>query len=114
MHNLSCIYLNINSIIANKVELERLIEIKKPHIVLCAETCTTDLIMDSELDIMTYKLVRCDSHGRHAGGVLMYIHENLQFNIVCNKDFNMNIWCIIIKIKKCAKMANWCTLPFTK
>ncbi|XP_017474479.1 PREDICTED: uncharacterized protein LOC108365053 [Rhagoletis zephyria] len=58
--------------------------------------------MDSELNITTYKLIRCDSHSRHTGGVLMYIHETIEFNIVCNKAINANMWCIIIKIKNCA------------
>lgn len=99
---LQCIYLNINSIVSNKVELERLIEVKKPALVVCSETCTTDNIMDSELNISTYKLIRCDSHSRHTGGMLFYIHKQVEFNIVCNKSFDMNMWCIIIKIKKCA------------
>lgn len=92
-------YLNVNSILSNKIELERVIEIKNPAIILCSETCTTNHITDQELCIQTYKLVRCDSHSRHTGGTMIYIHDSIEYNIKYNKSIDQNIWCIFIKLK---------------
>lgn len=102
-NTLNCIYLNVNSIISNTGELEVLAEAHKPSIILCSETCTTENVEDSELDIATYKMVRCDSHSRHTGGVIIYVHTTIDFNIIYNASVNRNIWCIIIKLKKVDK-----------
>lgn len=52
-------YLNINSIVSNINELEKLLGDESPEIVLYSETCATKEIMDSEMDIDTYKMIRC-------------------------------------------------------
>ncbi|XP_067619860.1 repetitive organellar protein-like [Eurosta solidaginis] len=103
-HNeLKCIYLNINSIVSNKCELEVLAEVHTPSIILCSETCTTKDVEDSELEIASYNMVRCDSHSRHTGGVLVYVHRTVEINVIYNASVNMNLWCIIIKLKKVDK-----------
>ena len=99
MCNIECIYLNINSILRNKNELENMIKIKKPAMILCSETCSTVNINDNELIINTYKIVRCDSHSRHTGGVIIYIHESISFNIKYNNCIDNNVWCIFVKLK---------------
>ena len=71
----------------------------KPAIILCSETCVTEDIEDSEIIINSYKLIRCDSHSRHTGGVIMYIHESLDFIIKYNNCIENNIWCIFVKLK---------------
>ena len=35
-----CIHVNVSSIAADKEDLERVIELQEPNIILCLETCT--------------------------------------------------------------------------
>lgn len=78
-------------------------EVHKPAIILCSETCTTKDIEDKELEIATFNMIRCDSHSRHTGGVLIYVHREINFNIIYNDSVNMNLWCIVIKLKNWVK-----------
>lgn len=73
--------------------------------VFCSETRTTEKLLNEELMIKTYKLIRCDSHSRHTGGVMIYIHESLEYKIICNKNVEKNMWCIVIKLMKTSR--NW-------
>ena len=66
---IKCIYINISIIVAIKEELERIIELQEPNIVLCSETCTTTNIEDAEISIATFNMIRCDTHSHHTGGV---------------------------------------------
>ena len=71
----------------------------KPAIILCSETCTTVDITDNEINLDMYKLIRCDSHSRHTGGVLIYVHDSIDFNIKYNNCNDNNMWSIFIKLK---------------
>ena len=73
--------------------------ILKPALIFCSETCCTNNINDNEIALNNYKIVRCDSHSRHTGGVIIYIHESIDFNIKYNDCINNNIWCIFVKLK---------------
>ena len=85
---IKCIYVNISNIVANKEELERIIELQEASIVLCSETCTTSNIEDAEISIATFNMIRCDSHSRHTGGVLIYIKKSITYNLICNKTID--------------------------
>lgn len=66
---------------------------------MCSESRTTSDIEDSELKLINYTIVRCDSHSRHTSGVLIYVHETIEYKVIYNNSFDQNMWCIIIKIK---------------
>ena len=54
---IKCICINIYSIMANKEELERLIELQEANIVLRSETCTTSNIENAEISIATFNMI---------------------------------------------------------
>lgn len=91
-------YLNIRSLISNFEELEVLVNEKKPMIIFLSETHITNDINDSELKISGYKLVRCDSHSRHTGGVAIYVQEELSMNIISSQSYNNCTWILSIEI----------------
>ena len=64
---------------------------------MCAETCTTDNILDQELYIEGYNIVRCDSSNRYTGGVLMYIQDKIEYEILQKKSNEWN-WALAIKV----------------
>lgn len=102
---IKCIYINSNSLTANKEEIEIMIEVEVPNIVLCAETHITENVTDSEIKIIGYNHVRCNSFSRHIGGVIMYINKSINFKIKYNKCVDNNMWCIILSLTK--SKAKW-------
>ncbi|XP_067624413.1 uncharacterized protein [Eurosta solidaginis] len=74
-----------------------MIEEEMPNIVLCAETHFTLNISESEINIVGYNHIRCDSHSRHTRGVLIYTHKAIECKVVYNNSINNNLWCIVIK-----------------
>lgn len=91
--------MNIQSIVKNKIQLELLAESKHPAMIFCSETCATDNILDSELKIEHYDLIRCDSTSRHTGGTLIYIKQSVKYVIIENRNYNNNTWCLTIEVK---------------
>lgn len=104
-NKMNCIYLNSNSITANKGEIERMMEMETPSILLCAETHITANITDAEIEIKEYNHTRCNSFSRHTGGVIIYTHKTVDFKVIYNQETYNNMWCTIIKTKKLKK--NW-------
>ena len=54
-------------------ELRAMVSIQHPHIVCVVESWLSPDILDNELQINDYQLVRLDRDG-NGGGVLMYVH----------------------------------------
>lgn len=91
-------YLNIASLISNFESLDVLFE-KWKHIVLfCMETCVTSQIDDHEISMKGDKLIRCDSHSRHYGGVSAHIKKNFKFDVIVNKVYDQSLWVLNLKI----------------
>ncbi len=63
-----------------------------------SETRLTDDILDSEVNIKNYKLMRCDSHSRHTGGVAIYIKNRLSCSIVHNVNFQNIVWILSVSV----------------
>jgi len=55
---------------------------KKPHVLCLSETHVTNDILQNEIQIDNYNVVRCDSSSRHTGGVIIYILENIKFKTI--------------------------------
>lgn len=72
--------------------------VKKPVIVLLCETHVTTDILDSEIEIENYNLIRCNSHSRHTGGCVIYVKSELNVNVISNTVFNANVWILAIAI----------------
>ncbi|KAK9759293.1 7tm Chemosensory receptor [Popillia japonica] len=68
--DLSLVYV---SLIANFELIQIAIEKYNPVIVMLSETHVTEEILDSEISIKGYNILRCNSYSRHTGGVIMYV-----------------------------------------
>lgn len=95
-----CVYINSESLPNNFECLEMLMERMSPLMVFCSETCLTEKIADSEISVIGYRTVRCDSHSRHTGGVAIYVRENILFETILNLSIDRNVWYLSIKIKR--------------
>ena len=66
-----------------------------PHVVLITETWLDSTIMDSELYIPKFDIVRLD-HNRHGGGVLIYFRSTFICNLLFMGDVNFE--CIVVSL----------------
>ena len=79
--NTCVLYLNVRGLTTNINQLKVLVNRKKPAAIVLSETHITSDISDSEISIRGYNLVRCDSHSRHTGGVLIYVKKATRFKL---------------------------------
>lgn len=63
-----------------------------------SETHLTNDIQDFEINCDNYEIIRCDSHSKHTGGVLIYIRKDIRYKLVCNKNCDNNMWVLTIKV----------------
>jgi len=79
--NISIMYFNCRSIVPKFDELVCLCLANKPSIVCLTETWLCSDILDSELHIPNYSIVRQDRN-RHGGGVAIYVNNALSFKVL--------------------------------
>lgn len=71
-------------------ELLILCETHKPGIVCIVESWLSDDIQDVELTIPSYQALRLDRN-RHGGGILVYIHNSLTYNVISKGPGNLEL-----------------------
>ena len=59
---------------------------------MLTETCLTAEIEESEIGVVGYKHVICNSHSRHTGGVLLYIKKGLRYQVINTSNSSNSIW----------------------
>ena len=74
-------YFNARSILPKLDELRLICYDHVPHIVCIVETWLDDTVTNCELSIPNYQIVRLDRN-RHGGGVMLYIRDDLSYNIL--------------------------------
>ena len=62
----------------------------KPHVVCIVETWLEDSVFDNELTVSNYFLLRLD-RTRHGGGVLLYIGDDLSYNVIFMGPKNLEL-----------------------
>lgn len=62
------------------------------------ETNLVEEINDFEINIKGYTTVRCDSVKKTTGGVILYIKNNIEFNVLDVRSIDLNCWTIAIEI----------------
>lgn len=82
---------------------------KNPYIVFLSETRVTENIYDQELEIKGYNTVRCNSHTRYTGGVLIYIRKRINYEIISN-TFTEGNWFLLIRILKGFRRGNFAVI----
>jgi exonuclease III len=90
--------MNIQSLMANKNQIDVLVKEKAPDVIFMSETRTTDEILDHEINVDGYKIVRCDSHSRHTGGVAIYFKQHVQWSII-SKYVKQYMWILAVRVE---------------
>lgn len=66
---------------------------------ILSETHITEDIMDCEINIKGYDLLRCNSHSRHTGGVIFYVKKNVRFKMLKNFNIDKELWMLAIELR---------------
>ena len=77
----SVMYFNCRSILPKSDELAALCAANNPDAVCLVETWLSDDVLDNEIFIPNYSIVRLDRN-RHGGGVAIYIHCTITYNVL--------------------------------
>lgn len=94
------LYTNAQSLIAHKDEIQHQIMKKvNPAIIALSETRLTNEIEDSEVSVPGYTIIRCDAENRNTGGAILYVRNDIKYDIVLVKKIVSNCWCIAIETK---------------
>ena len=78
---LKFVHLNIRSLLRNIDEIKLFLQCNEVHILALNETFLDESIFDSEVNIDNFHLLRKDRN-RHGGGVAVYIHNSLSFEVI--------------------------------
>jgi hypothetical protein len=92
------LYLNSQSLIKNYNEIKLLIEQKNPVLVCLSETRVTEEIDDNEIYMYGYATIRNNSHTRYTGGLVIFILDFIEFNVVRNEVYE-DTWILSIEVK---------------
>ena len=84
-------------------ELRILCETHKPGIVCIVESWLSDDIDDMELTISSYQALRLDRNG-HGGGILVYIHNSLTYNVISKGPGNLELVLISVSQTNSTKL----------
>lgn len=93
-------YLNIQSILSNFVELETIVLNNEFEFIILTETHVTDDIDDNEIFLKEYNINRCDSESRHTGGVIIFVNERWQSETIQIFSINKDIWWLALRVFK--------------
>ena len=74
------IHLNINSLLPKIEELRIIAKSTDTAIIGINESKLNESILEPEIEICDYKILRCDTN-RHGGGVVFHIRNDLSYNI---------------------------------
>ncbi|XP_070154026.1 uncharacterized protein [Polyergus mexicanus] len=86
---------------AHKDEIQHQIMKKvNPAFIALSETRLTAEIEDSEVNVPGYSIIRCDAENRNTGGVVLYIRDDVKYEIVLLKKLESNCWCAAIEVKE--------------
>ena len=77
----SILYYNAQSLLPKLSELQLIAEAYSPNVICIVETWLNADILDREVSIPGYQIVRLDRN-RNGGGVLMYVSCKLQFSVL--------------------------------
>jgi len=79
--SLSVLYFNCRSVLPKHDELVALCLSNRPDVICLVETWLSTDILDNEVAIPHYSLLRSDRN-RHGGGVAIYVHCSILFNVL--------------------------------
>lgn len=70
-----------------------------PAIVALSEARLTDDNDDSEVNVSGYSLIRCNAENKFTGGVVLYVRDNIKYDIVLKDKTTSNCWFVAIEVR---------------
>ena len=95
----SIVYYNARSLLPKMDELAAMVSASRPAVVCIVETWLCDYILNSEICLPDYAIIRLDRN-RHGGGVLMYVHSSLDFNVLFRGYSDIELLAVSISINR--------------
>lgn len=92
------IVLNVNGLIDKRDMLALYVNKTNPSIVITVESHTKEEDEDALLVIQGYSHIRCDSDTRHTGGIVIYVVEDLSYELVFKNVRPREWWMLAIKL----------------
>lgn len=89
---------NAQSVPAHYDEIVYFVETYEPSILLLTETHLTEDIIDGEIGIEGYGVVRVDSNSRHTGGVMCYINTSLRWQVIDSYIMEGSYWLLVMRV----------------
>lgn len=83
--------LNIQGLLNNLDELKYVMKKRRPDICVCSETHITEDVLNSEIEIKGYTLLRTNSQSSRTGGICIYVKKSLKI-MNSKADFSDFIW----------------------
>src|SRR5436190_4025821 len=94
------LYTNAKSLMAHRDEIQHQIMKKiNPAFLALSETRLTEDIEDSEVNVPGYSMVRCNAENRNTGGVVLYVRNDIKYEIVLVTKLESNCWCVAVEVK---------------
>lgn len=84
---------------AHKDEIQDYMKRMNLAVVALSETRLIPEIKDSEVNVPGYSLVRCDGENRNTGGVMIYIRNDIKYEVVLREKIVSNCWCVAVKMR---------------
>jgi len=76
---------------AHKDEIQHQIMKKiNPAFLALSETRLTEDIKDTEVNVLGYSMIRCNAETRNTGGVVLYVKNDIKYEIVLAKKLESN------------------------
>lgn len=92
--------MNAQSLMAHKDEIQHQIMKKmKPAFLALSETRLIEDIEDSEVNVPGYSVARCDAENRNTGGVMLYVRNDIIYQVILKEKIISNCWCIAVEVK---------------
>ena len=93
-------YTNAQSMMAHKEEIQhQVMKRMNPVILALSETRLTHEIEDSEMNMPGYSIVRCDAENRNTGSVMIYVRNDMKYEVILEEKIISNCWYIAIEAK---------------
>lgn len=69
---------------ANRLRVELMLDKFDPNVLVCTEARVTNEIMESEITMVGYNVIRSNSASRRSGGVIIYIRAGTKYKLILN------------------------------
>lgn len=100
------LYFNVQGVMNNFIELERIITNSDVDVICLTETHFTEDDNDDLIQINDFYMIKVNSHTRHTGGVIIYVRKNCSYKIVSCDSIRNEFWLLHVKISSGNNLIN--------